>query len=196
MRNDILLLPLDQKFDFRGTYAVIIPAGVVRDREGNFFRGTVDEELVLNPRGLQLLATLQVINQKSILFPVFLVIAGIYASLAGYRNLYYSILFINAATLSLLFIVLLVSLLFQTVSEKGFYFVTLIEVASAGIGLLISSLFLRLLPGVAIRLYCAIGAIFAALPLLHCLGDMVLLACGFLSLYEIRPFFHLVLAST
>lgn len=157
--------------------------------EGNFFRGTVDEELVMNPRGLQLLATLQIVNQKSLLFPVFLAIAGIYASLAGYRNLYYSVLFINAAAICLLFIVLLISLLFQTISEKGLYFVTLIEVTSVGVSLLISSFFLRILPSVAIRLYCAIGAIFATLPLLRCIGDIVLLVRGFVSLYENRGYF-------
>ena len=182
VHNDILLLPLDRQFDFRGSYAVIIPAGVIRDKEGNYFRGTVDDELVVNPRGFRLLATLQTVNQKSLLFPVFLVVAGIYASLAGYRNLYYSILFVNAAGISLLFILLLVSLLFQTLAGKGFYFVMLVEVVSAGIGLLISTFFLRLLPGVAIRLFCAIGVIIAALPLLRCVGDIVFLARGFLSL--------------
>ncbi|KAK8826333.1 hypothetical protein WA538_001473 [Blastocystis sp. DL] len=58
----------------------------------------------------------------------------------------------------------------------------LVEVVSAGIGLLISTFFLRLLPGVAIRLFCAIGVIIAALPLLRCVGDIVFLARGFLSL--------------
>ena len=62
----------------------------------------------------------------------------------------------------------------------------LVEVVSAGIGLLISTFFLRLLPGVAIRLFCAIGVIIAALPLLRCVGDIVFLARGFLSLYRNR----------
>ena len=124
---------------------------------------------------LQPLTVLSQMNESSLLFIIMPIIVGIYVGLVGYRNLYYSVLSLNASFFSCVLYYVTISVSFESFQKTTQLWRCCIELVCVIVSLLVSHLILRYGGKLSVHLFCGHVLFFTMLALIRLVIDLIVM---------------------
>lgn len=202
LRNEQIRFPLSSSFEFHNSYSIRIPSGLIRDSVNNYYRGCVDEEIIIPSYSMQPLAILNQMNQSSFIFVILPLIVGIYVSALGYRNLYYSVIFVNASLFLFILYYILISVIFEEFQKSNVLWRSIVELVCVVVSLLLSHLLLRYAAKFAMHFFVGNVCWLASNWFVRLITDIIVMKVKYLLMYVLfleftnRSVFYILIGIT